>query len=136
MGTSLQKKKLFSWLFGSHPPDISGIKQFDLRAFRHKTYLFYPGHFILNFLYSCSETPWLTLDMLSLAEGRINATTLKSALDGLSTRYPSGTSQPQLPLCYICGPGPMIDDIERDLICLGVPKHNIHYEKWWWYRGL
>jgi len=33
--------------------------------------------------------------------------------------------------CYICGPGPMIDEMENYLVKLDVPKENIHYEKWW-----
>ena len=35
-------------------------------------------------------------------------------------------------LCFICGPPPMIEDIQILLRDLGVGSDCIHIEKWWW----
>ena len=34
-------------------------------------------------------------------------------------------------VCFICGPGPMIDSMESYLVNIGLAKDQIHYEKWW-----
>ncbi|XP_071951337.1 oxidoreductase NAD-binding domain-containing protein 1-like isoform X2 [Antedon mediterranea] len=33
--------------------------------------------------------------------------------------------------CYICGPPPMIEDMESSLLKLNMKPENVHYEKWW-----
>jgi len=33
---------------------------------------------------------------------------------------------------YICGPSPMITDVENMLLANGLQASNIRYEKWWW----
>ncbi|XP_033103167.1 oxidoreductase NAD-binding domain-containing protein 1-like [Anneissia japonica] len=33
--------------------------------------------------------------------------------------------------CYICGPPPMIEDMEAKLLKLKLNPDNLHYEKWW-----
>ena len=32
---------------------------------------------------------------------------------------------------YLCGPSPMLTDMEKLLIEQGVSRAKIHYEKWW-----
>jgi ferredoxin-NADP reductase len=33
--------------------------------------------------------------------------------------------------CFLCGPGPMINDMENALNESGISKDRIYYEKWW-----
>uniref|UniRef100_A0A0P4W8E4 Oxidoreductase NAD-binding domain-containing protein 1 n=1 Tax=Scylla olivacea TaxID=85551 RepID=A0A0P4W8E4_SCYOL len=55
--------------------------------------------------------------------GRITASTLSQAVSSLSASHP--------PLCYLCGPPCMSEDVSRHLQDAGVPRERILYEKWW-----
>ncbi|XP_014674273.1 PREDICTED: oxidoreductase NAD-binding domain-containing protein 1-like [Priapulus caudatus] len=58
---------------------------------------------------------------VNIAVGRIGEAQLRDALDGLEK---SAT------WCYVCGPTPMIDEVETALQKLGVTKDRIRAEKW------
>ena len=58
----------------------------------------------------------------SVSHGRFTAQQLRESLQGMS----------ELPtFCYICGPTAFIQDTNRILRDLGVPKSNIFFELWW-----
>lgn len=61
-----------------------------------------------------SEEPWHGYN------GRINAKLLQ--------QY---TTQDQDPLIYLCGPQPMITDIEQTLLDIGTEEKRINAERWW-----
>ncbi|XP_050731765.1 oxidoreductase NAD-binding domain-containing protein 1-like [Eriocheir sinensis] len=55
--------------------------------------------------------------------GRISPQALTQAARALTHPHP--------PLCYLCGPPPMIEDICQHLVAAGVPRGRVLYEKWW-----
>ena len=54
---------------------------------------------------------------------RIDESEIKTALERLSNSNPLK--------CYICGPPPMIADMEAILRNLGIKDSDVFCEKWW-----
>ena len=89
-----------------------------LRVYKHfihiHTYALSFFHCISSYVYSKTGR--------YISGARIGLDDIKESLSGASVDRTH---------CYICGPGPMIDEMENYLVKLDVPKENIHYEKWW-----
>ena len=62
---------------------------------------------------------FVTQDSKHSENKRISESDLKKVLESKS------------PLCYICGPTSMIEDMNSTLVKLGVPSEKIFYELWW-----
>lgn len=41
------------------------------------------------------------------------------------------STDPANVISYICGPSPMMEEMNEILIKLGLLRENVRYEKWW-----
>ena len=66
----------------------------------------------------------MTSLLLNLSDNRITKTNILRMLKG-------GADDHKRLVSYLCGPSPMMSQMKKYLIELGLEEKNIRYESWW-----